>query len=160
LPEKGEEGGAQVTFYWNSCGGLGEKARFTMVSRGVSPPSLGGETVVRVKVTPTPDSYYTLPFLMGIYNSADKIDIAPRQWARPHGTGYHWYSLGRVTLPERNFCFYLTRKWTVQLPFSLPEMNGKTFEAKALVKFTGPSFFEGSTEPDEIRIASVVYAEP
>jgi hypothetical protein len=39
-------------------------------------------------------------------------------------------------------------------------MNGKTFEAKALVKFTGPSFFEGSTEPDEIRIARVVYAEP
>jgi len=48
----------------------------------------------------------------------------------------------------------------VQLPFSLPEMNGKTFEAKALVKFTGPSFFEGSTEPDEIRIARVVYADP
>ena len=120
----------------------------------------GGETVVRVKVTPTPDSYYTLPFLMGIYNSADKVDIAPRQWARPHGAGYNWYSLGRVTLPERNFCVYLTRKWTVQLPFSLPEMNGKTFEAKALVKFTGPTFFEGSTEPNEIRIASVVYAEP
>ena len=123
-------------------------------------PEAGGETVVRVKVTPTPDSYYTLPFLMGIYNTADKIDIAPRQWGRPHGTGYHWYSLGRVTLPERNFCLYLTRKWTVQLPFSLPEMNGRTFEAKALVKFTGPSFFEGSTEPDEIRIARVVYAEP
>ena len=116
--------------------------------------------MVRVKVTPTPDSYYTMPFLMGIYNAADKIDIAPRQWGRPHGTGYHWYSLGRVTLPERNFCLYLTRKWTVQLPFSLPEMNGRTFEAKALVKFTGPSFFEGSTEPDEIRIARVVYAEP
>ena len=123
-------------------------------------PEAGGETVVRVKVTPTPDSYYTMPFLMGIYNTADKIDIAPKQWERPHGTGYHWYSLGRVTLPERNFCLYLTRKWTVQLPFSLPEMNGRTFEAKALVKFTGPSFFEGSTEPDEIRIARVVYAEP
>ena len=36
-------------------------------------------------------------------------------------------------------------------------MNGKTFEVKALVKFTGPRFFPGSTGPDEIRIARVVY---
>ena len=39
LLEKGEEGGAQVAVCWKSCGGLGGDARFTMVSRGVSPPS-------------------------------------------------------------------------------------------------------------------------
>ena len=39
-------------------------------------------------------------------------------------------------------------------------LSGKDFEVKAFVKFTGPTFFEGSTEPNEIRIASVVYAEP
>ena len=33
-------GGAQVAVCWNSCGGLGENARFTMVSRGVSPKNL------------------------------------------------------------------------------------------------------------------------
>ena len=37
LPEKGEEGGAQVSICWNSCGGLGGNVRFTMVSRGPSP---------------------------------------------------------------------------------------------------------------------------
>ena len=30
-------GGAQVAACWNSCGGLGGNARFTMVSRGSSP---------------------------------------------------------------------------------------------------------------------------
>ena len=163
LPEKGV---SDKPFYEIRCGekeicSLLDAANIDRVKDpDLGDPGTGGETVVRVKVDPTPDSYYTMPFLMGIYNTADKIDIAPRQWGRPHGAGYHWYSLGRVTLPERNFCVYLTRKWTVQLPFSLPEMNGRDFEVKALVKFTGPAFFEGSTEPNEIRIARVVYAEP
>ena len=39
LPEKRGAGGAQVSICWNSCGGLGGNARFTMVSRGLSPPS-------------------------------------------------------------------------------------------------------------------------
>ena len=34
--EKRELEGAQVAVGWNSCGGLGGNARFTMVSRGVS----------------------------------------------------------------------------------------------------------------------------
>ena len=28
LPEKRGAGGAQVTFYWNSCGGIGRKGAF------------------------------------------------------------------------------------------------------------------------------------
>ena len=39
--ERREAGGAQVAACWNSCGGSGENARFTMVSRGSSPPSSG-----------------------------------------------------------------------------------------------------------------------
>ena len=37
LLEKREAGGAQVAACWNSCGGLGGNARFTMVSRGPFP---------------------------------------------------------------------------------------------------------------------------
>lgn len=33
LLEKGEVGGAQVPICWNSCGGLGGNARFTIVLR-------------------------------------------------------------------------------------------------------------------------------
>ena len=36
-------------------------------------------------------------------------------------------------------------------------LNGGTFEIKALVKFMGPKFFKDSAQPDEIRIARVVY---
>ncbi|MBR2839072.1 MAG: DUF4838 domain-containing protein [Kiritimatiellae bacterium] len=121
-------------------------------------PLGGGETVVRVKASG--DKYYDLPFVLGIYDTANKRGVASKRWERPIGAGYHWYSLGRVTLPERGFYLYATRKWTTQLPHSLPGMNGNAFEVKALVKFTGPKFFEGSEEPDEIRIARIVYAKP
>ena len=59
-----------------------------------------------------------------------------------------------------NFYLFATRKWTTQLTIGLPGMNGNEFEIRALVKFTGPLFFEGSTEPNEIRIARFVYVEP
>ena len=38
--EKRGAGGAQVAVGWDSCGGLGGNARFTMVSRGLSPQVL------------------------------------------------------------------------------------------------------------------------
>ena len=124
----------------------------------IGDPLAGGETVVRVKADG--DTYYDLPFELGIYDPASKRTVASRKWETPIGVGYQWYSLGRVTLPERSFYLYATRKWTVQLPVSLPGMNGNTFEIKALVKFAGPKFFKDSAEPNEIRIARIAYAEP
>ena len=124
----------------------------------IGDPLSGGDTVVRVKADG--DRYYDLPFELGVYDPANKRNAASKKWEKPIGVGYQWYSLGRVTLPERSFYLYATRKWTVQLPVSLPDMNGKTFEIKALVKFTGPKFFADSTEPNEIRIARLAYVEP
>ncbi len=124
----------------------------------IGDPLAGGETVVCVKASG--DEYYALPFELGVYDPADKRNVASRKWERPIGVGYQWYSLGRVTLPERSFYLYATRKWTVQLPISMPGMNGNTFEIKALVKFAGPKFFKDSAEPNEIRIARIAYAEP
>ena len=48
----------------------------------------------------------------------------------------------------------------MQVPVCMPGMNGHEFEVKALVKFTGPMFFPGSTAPNEIRIARLAYVEP
>ena len=124
----------------------------------IGDPLAGGETVIRVKASD--DNYYGLPFALGVYDPASKRNVASKKWETPSGVGYHWYSLGHVTLPERSFYIYATRKWTVQLPVSLPRMNGNTFEIKALVKFTGPKFFKESAEPNEIYIARVVYVEP
>ena len=122
----------------------------------IGDPLAGGEMVVRVKAGG--DAYYDLPFSMGLYDVANRRGVADKTWEKPLGNGYHWYSLGCVKLPKRSFYFYVTRKWTVQLPVSLPGMNGNAFEVKAFVKFTGPRFFEGSSEADEIRIARVIYS--
>ena len=121
-------------------------------------PLEGGETVIRFKADA--DAFYNLPFELGVYDLANRQTVASKTWEKPLGPGYRWYSLGRVTLPERSFLAYATRKWTAQLPVSLPGMNGNAFEVKALVKFTGPMFFEESTEPNEIRVARLAYVEP
>ena len=118
----------------------------------------GGETVIRFNADG--DALYKLPFELGVYDLANRRTVALKTWEKQLGPGYLWYSLGRVTLPERSFLAYVTRKWTAQLPVSLPGMNGSTFEVKALVKFTGPMFFEGSAEPNEIRVARLAYVEP
>jgi len=41
LLEKGEEGGAQVTSYWNSCGGIGRKCAFYNGFAGSLPTAAG-----------------------------------------------------------------------------------------------------------------------
>ncbi|MBR3222234.1 MAG: DUF4838 domain-containing protein [Kiritimatiellae bacterium] len=120
-------------------------------------PLAGGETVVRFKADG--DKLYGLPFCLGVYDGVNRRVVAEKRWAKPLGEGYRWYSLGRVKLPV-NFCLYATRKWTAQLTVGLPGMNGNEFEIKALVKFSGPMFLEGSAESNEIRLARFVYVEP
>ena len=74
------------------------------------------------------------------------------------GPGSSWYDLGEVTLPD-TFFVYFTRQWTVDLPVGMEGLNGGRFRIKALVKFTGPHFFSGSEEPNEIRIARTIFAD-
>ncbi len=85
----------------------------------------GGETVIRFKADA--DAFYDLPFELGVYDLANRQTVASKTWEKPLGPGYRWYSLGRVTLPERSFLAYATRKWTAQLPVTLPGMNGNAF---------------------------------
>ena len=106
------------------------------------------------------DALYDLPFELGVYDIANRRTVASKSWEKPIGPGYQWYRLGRVTLPERSFLAYATRKWTAQLPLSLPGMNGNEFELRALVKFTGPKFFPGAEGLNEIRVARFAYVEP
>ena len=99
-----------------------------------------------------------MPFSMGVYDFVNKKVVARKHWTKPVGCGYNWYDLGEVTLPE-TFFVYFTRQWTVDLPVGLEGLNGGQFRIKALVKFTGPQFFAGSAEPNEIRIARTIFAE-
>ncbi|MBQ3288529.1 MAG: DUF4838 domain-containing protein [Kiritimatiellae bacterium] len=127
----------------------------------VGDPLGGGDMVTRVKVTERDiEGYYRLPFDIGVYDLRAKKTLLRKRWEKPLGEGYCWHSVGRVKLPELGFYTYFTRKWTVQVPLCLPGMNGNEFEVKALVKFTGPMFFPGSKQPNEIRIARLAYVEP
>ena len=127
----------------------------------IGDPLSGGDFVARIKAdVEDKEGHYRLPFAIGVYDPHNKKTILSKRWEKPLGKGYHWYSAGRVKLPEQGFFAYFTRKWTVQVPACLPGMNGNEFEVKALVKFTGPMFFPGSTDPNEIRIARLAYVEP
>ena len=126
----------------------------------IGDPLGGGDFVARIKVTEKDkEGYYNLPFEIGVYDPIAKKTILKKKWEKPLGSGYRWYSAGRVKLPEQGFFTYFTRKWTVQVPACLPGMNGKEFEVKALVKFTGPKYFPSDTRPNEIRIARLVYVD-
>ena len=126
----------------------------------VGDPLGGGNMVTRIKVTDMDrEGLYRLPFDIGVYDLRAKKNLLRKRWEKPIGEGYHWYDVGRVKLPELGFYTYFTRKWTVQVPQCLPGMNGNEFEVKALVKFTGPLFFPGSNQPNEIRIARLVYVD-
>ena len=127
----------------------------------IGDPLSGGDFVARIKADlEDNEGHYRLPFEIGVYDPIAKETILKKQWEKPLGEGYRWYNAGRVKLPEQGFFAYFTRKWTVQVPVCLPGMNGNEFEVKALVKFTGPMFFPGSTAPNEIRIARLAYVEP
>ena len=115
----------------------------------------GGGKVVRIRADA---EGYAMPFSMGVYDFVNKKVVARKHWTKPVGCGYNWYDLGEVTLPE-TFFVYFTRQWTVDLPVGLEGLNGGHFRIKALVKFTGPQFFDGSAEPNEIRIARTIFAE-
>ena len=127
----------------------------------IGDPLSGGDFVARIKAdVEDNEGHYRLPFEIGVYDPIAKETILKKQWEKPLGEGYRWYNAGRVKLPEQGFFAYFTRKWTVQVPACMPGMNGNEFEVKALVKFTGPMFFPGSTAPNEIRIARLAYVEP
>ena len=115
----------------------------------------GGGKVVRIKAD---SDGYGMPFSMGVYDFVNKKVVARKQWTAPLGPGYNWYDLGEVTLPD-TFFVYFTRQWTVDLPVGMEGLNGGCFRIKALVKFTGPRFFPGSKEPNEIRIARTLFAD-
>ena len=128
----------------------------TTVDSEIGEVLAGGAKVVRIRADA---EGYEMPFSMGVYDFVNKKVAARKRWENPAGPGYNWYDLGEVTLPN-TFFVYFTRQWTVDLPVGMEGLNGGRFKIKALVKFTGPRFFAGSTEPNEIRIARTIFADP
>ena len=95
--------------------------------------ALGGKTVV---VDYDLSAYMKLPFSMGVYEPSTHRTICSRSWEKPLGEGYQWYSLERLTFPQRASYVFLTRSWQIQVAPWTQELSGRTCTIKAHVKFT------------------------
>lgn len=122
----------------------------------VADADLGGKKVWRLDAE---DKGYDLPFQMGVYDFVNKEQLVKKNWERPLGPGYQWYDLGEVGLTKW-YIVHFTRQWTIDLPAGAPGLENTRRRVKALVKFTGPKYFPGSSEPNAIYIARTVFAEP
>ena len=102
--------------------------------------------------------YHARPFTFGIYEWKFRKFIANAQLAKadvPQDEKYHWYYAGRTRIYSDRTRIWTHWSWT--LNFSL----AKAFEAKNFkqlfdvyvsVKLQGPSYVEGSRNPDEVRV--------
>ena len=122
----------------------------------VEDAELGGRKAWRLDVDIAKSSYYDMPFEMGVYDFVEKRQVVKQRWERPAGPGYNWYDLGEVDLPE-SFIVHFTRAWAIDTPAGAPGLAKSRRGVKALVKFTGPKYFEGSTESNAVYIARTVF---
>jgi len=123
----------------------------------IGDPAAGGAAVVRLTKPEENLKHFSLPFKIGLYNQGTKKSGASRDIKQPKGEGYHWYDLDHVKLPEESAYIYFTRSWGIQEYLTNAELKGKTVKIRALIKFQGPLYLPGSTEPNEIRLARVVF---
>lgn len=77
----------------------------------------------------------------------------------PQDEGYHWYHVG--TAPLNAHCILWFNVYTVfPLNWAAVPPPGNEKEVWVSLKFTGPAYVEGSTEPDQILIDQVVAVPP
>lgn len=138
---------------------LWDRAHINFISDEEAGDVLAGDANKAVSIKADDKKKFPLPFSYGIYDLEKKTTVGTGKLEKPVGPGYHWYDLGTVTLPANAVYAYFTSSWEVQLHGGLPEMNGRTFHVKVMVKFSGPEYFPGSQEPNEIRLARVAFTE-
>ena len=102
---------------------------------------------------------YDLPFIIGVYDVKNTKGVISKTFGAPIGKGYNWYKLGSTIMPKDGY-IYLTRSWTTQLRTAQAEIAEKEFEIWASVKFTGPKFFQDSTDKNYIYVDRIVLIEP
>ena len=121
----------------------------------VADADLGGRKVWRIMAE---DAGYDLPFAFGVYDFRSQTQLAKARWEKPLGEGYHWYDLGEVDLTKW-YIVHFTRQWTLDLPAGARGLENTRRRVKALIKFTGPKYFPGSTEPNAIYFARTVFCD-
>ena len=105
---------------------------------------------------------FKLPFAAGVYDKAAKKSCARRDISEVKGDGYHWYRIGRLTMPE-NRTIWFTRAWNTLLDTRSwldVDLTGRDLEMWVSVKFTGPMFRPCKGGRSFIWIDRVMFVDP
>ena len=110
------------------------------------------------KVVCTDEKKFAFPFSLGVYDPKVAKTTAESSVSAASCDGYRWYALGRVSLPK-SYYLYFSRQWTLKLQVGSPDMDGRTFDIRAHLKFTGPLFGCAGTE-NAVYVDRVVFETP
>ena len=112
---------------------------------------------MRIKVAKS--HYYNMPFAVGVYDEGNEKTLAEPKFSKiPDGTGYHWFKVPALLMPENGYVF-VSRSWTIQLPFVDPYISGKKFEVWVSAKHVGEQFHAGQGKPEYIYVDRIVFVE-
>ena len=114
---------------------------------------------VKMPVTDKVLKHAKLPFHFGLYDTRNKKTVKAVNFAKPHGKGYSWYSLGEVELPPTGFYIYVTRGWELKIMAANPDLGRGTFEPRLHVRFTGPVFNPGESGESAIWIDRAIFVK-
>ena len=102
---------------------------------------------------------YRYPFHFGVYDTVSKKTLKARNFPKPKGEGYNWYSLGDFKFPNTGFYVYVTRAWNLKIFAGHPEISDNTFDLRLHVKFTGPFFNKGDTRENAIWVDRMIFVK-
>ena len=103
--------------------------------------------------------HLNMPFAVGVYDEGNEKTLAEPKFNKiPDGAGYHWFKVPALLMPENGYAF-VSRAWTIQLPFVDPYISGKRFEVWVSAKHVGKQFHAGQGKPEYIYVDRIVFVE-
>ena len=137
------------------------------------PAHFANESPAAIEIVAAPDSpvgeamrmdvakshHYNMPFAAGVYDQGHEKTLAEIKYDKiPDGPGYHWFKVPALLMPEDGYAF-VSRAWTIQLPFVDPYISGKRFEVWVSAKHVGEQFHSGQGKPEYIYVDRIVFVE-
>jgi len=130
--------------------------------------SLGGESVVEdadsvvglARIYPSRHQKLKPPFFAGAYDHLGKkgCEITLTADQIPQDEQFHVYKLGTIRVLSPAYAYF--NSWHYRSWLSTVGIEGEEREIWLSVKFTGPAYVKGSTQPDGVRYERVFYVTP
>ncbi|MBQ7650145.1 MAG: hypothetical protein IJS15_04255, partial [Victivallales bacterium] len=103
--------------------------------------------------------HYNMPFAAGVYDQGHEKTLAEIKYNKiPDDIGYHWFKVPALLMPEDGYAF-VSRAWTIQLPFVSPYISGRKFEVWVSAKHVGEQFHKGQGKPEFIYVDRILFVE-